>query len=145
MRVCIQDSRYVHAKFALSQEAEEGEVEEEPNPEEFPLAKLFKDRTDVKGLEIRLTFKRGGASPKNGYRFIWPAVVHFLSGRTEQWNVTSKKKDTENIFGSIKLDQWLLENKKIRPSATFKETPNPKGGFFWALRPKPNPSQRERV
>lgn len=150
-----------HAKFTLLQEgeiveeaeAEEGEEEEEKgeeekeklNPEEFPLAQLFKDGIEVKGLEIRLTFKRAGASPRNSYRFIWPAVIHFLSGRKESWNVTSKKEETENIFRSIKLDQWLMQHNRERPSAFVRETTNPEGGVFWTLRPKPLPSQREKV
>ena len=124
---------------------EEEEEEEELNSEEFPLAKLFEDRTDVGGLEIRLTFKRSGAGMKNQFRFIWPAVIHFLSGRQEQWNVSSKKSETEKLYGSIKLDQWLMEHNRERPSAFVRETNNPEGGFFWALRPKPNPSQREKV
>ena len=52
------------------------------------------------------------------------------SGRQEQGNVTSRKNETEKLYGSIKLDEWLLENKKDRPSATFKETSNPDGEFF---------------
>ena len=142
----LQEGEAVEEAEAEEEGGEEEEEEEEIlNPEELPLARIFKDRTDAKGLEIRLTFKRTGAGMKNQFRFVWPAVIHFLSGRQEQWNVTSKKNETEKLYGSIKLDEWLLENKKDRPSATFKETQNPDGGFFWTLRPKPNPSQREKV
>ena len=120
-------------------------MEEELNPEEFPLAQLFKDHTDGRGPEIRLTFRRAGAAPKNAYRFVWPAVIHFLSGRKEVWHTTTKKKDSAAVFRSIKLDQWLMEHKKERPSAFLQETENPEGGFFWALRPKPDPSQRQKA
>ena len=86
-------------------EAEAEEEEDEPNLEEFSLALLFKDRTDVDGLECRLTFKRNGAGMKKQFHFIWPAVIHFLSGRQEQGNVASRKNETEKLYGSIKLDE----------------------------------------
>ncbi|KAG7001310.1 hypothetical protein G7Y79_00032g066630 [Physcia stellaris] len=130
----------------IEEKSDEGEEDEElrgnpaidlKDPTTFPLAKAFVDPSSFVGKQIRFAFAKGSTNPKKKFVWVWPAVVHFLAGRTAWHNNPAKHHEWKEP-----LDVWAIKTKGFLASAKLVEKKLPSGALEWSLsRREPSANQ----